>query len=240
MASGKSLVVDISVCVTGGRRQPRTGSDTGMRRRAPPARKRLSISGFEPLRDLSQTQLTLIGAISVVWTRIERTIDWAMCVSLNVPDGLTFEVASRINGFDGKLALIKRGAERYLRVPQESIDLLSDSLGEIDRYRKYRDGVVHAWVTEPNAKTADIVQRRGIIDEVIISEGALESLYERLLWLEDESGDILLILNYYLEMNVHGRPDIAQLVQIGIPEIREHQKRRKSAPPLPAFPEDAG
>ena len=47
-----------------------------------------------------------------------------------------------------------------------------------------------------------------------------------------------LILNFYLAMNVHGTPDIARAIQVGIPLAQEHQKRRQSAPPLPTFPEE--
>src|SRR4051812_29017114 len=103
-----------------------------MRRRAPPVRKRRHVTEFDPLRDLPQRQLALIGAISVIWTRIERRIDWAMSLALNLPPGLSVDVASRINGFDGKVALIKRGAEHHLKLPQESMDLLADSLRAIE------------------------------------------------------------------------------------------------------------
>jgi hypothetical protein len=209
-----------------------------MRRKAPPVRKRMHVTEFDPLRDLPQRQLALIGAINVIWTRIERRIDWAMCLALNVPHGLHVDVASRINGFDGKVALIKRGAERHLKLPQESMDLLAESLGAIEKYKRYRDGIIHAHLIEANADVADSAQRRGMVDEVLISETALHLLCERLQWIEQESGDILLILNYYLEMNVRGRPDIAQLIQVGIPRAQEHQKRRQSAPPLPTFPEE--
>ena len=116
-----------------------------------------------------------------------------MCLALNVPYNLTVDVTSRINGFDGKIALIKRGAERYLRLPRDSMALMNNSLSAIEEYKRYRDGVMHAWMTEPNATVADTAQRRGIVDEVLISRivgGGGGGGGERLQWLEQESGDI--------------------------------------------------
>jgi hypothetical protein len=160
-----------------------------------------------------------------------------MCVALAVPPQLWVDITSRINGFDGKIALIKRGAELYVRMPPDALGLLSDILGAMEEHKRYRDGVIHAWMTESNADVADTAQRRGVVDEIVISQKALDALYERLQWLEEEAGDVLLILNFYLA-TARGRPDIAQLSQVGIPRAQEHQKRRRSAPPLPSFPEE--
>jgi hypothetical protein len=76
---------------------------------------------------MPQEQLAIIGAINVIWTRIERLVDTAMCRALNTPRELGIDLASRINGFDGKVALIKRGAELYIKMPQDPLDLLANS-----------------------------------------------------------------------------------------------------------------
>src|SRR5437870_4744448 len=98
---------------------------------------------------MPQKQLAIIGAINVIWTRIERQVDAAMCIALAVPPQLWVDITSRINGFDGKIALIKRGAELYVRMPPDAMGLLSDILGAMEEHKRYRDGVIHAWMTEP-------------------------------------------------------------------------------------------
>jgi hypothetical protein len=147
------------------------------------------------------------------------------------------EVASRINGFDGKTELIKEGAEHHIRVPPDAMTIISDSLGAISEPKRYRDGVIHAWVIDPNADIADTIQRKGEVDETFMSTEALDGLYERLSILSHEAGDIISILNYYLAVG-HGRAEIAQALQACISQAQEHQKRRRSPIPLPAFPKE--
>jgi hypothetical protein len=209
-----------------------------MRRKAPPVRSPgVHITHFDVRHDISARQLEALGAIAIMWTRIERRIDFAMCTALSVPYRLWVDVSSRINGFDGKVELIKRGAEHHIRVPPDARTIIADSLGAISEHKRYRDGVIHAWVTNPNAHTADTIQRKGEVDETFMSAEALDSLYERLSVLSDEAGDIISILNYYFAV-AHGREEIAQALQACTAQALEHQKRRRSLPPLPAFPEE--
>ncbi len=208
-----------------------------MRRKAPPIRRRHHIVGFDVRRDISARQLQALGAIAIMWTRIERRIDFAMCTALSVPHQLWVDLSSRINGFDGKVELIKKGAEHHIRVPSDARTIIADSLGSISEHKRYRDGVIHAWVINPSADTADTIQRKGEVDETFMSPDALEGLYERLSVLFDEAADIIGILNYYLAVG-RGREEIAQAHEACMSQALEHQKRRLALPPLPAFPEE--
>ena len=135
-----------------------------MRRKAPPIRPRHHIAGFDVRRDISARQLKSLGAIAIMWTQIERRIDFAMCTALNIPYQLWVDLSSRINGFDGKVELIKKGAEQHIRVPRDAMRIIADSLGSISEHKRYRDGVIHAWVTNPSADIADTIQRKGEVD----------------------------------------------------------------------------
>ena len=208
-----------------------------MRRRAPPARKRHVIAGFDIRHDISARQLEALGAIAIIWTQIERRIDFAMCTALAVPHRLWVEVSSRINGFDGKVELIKRGAEHHIRVPPNAMAIIAESLGAISEHKRYRDGVIHAWLVNPDADIADTIQRKGEVDETFMSAEALDGLYGRLSILSDEAASIIHILNYYLAVG-HGREEIAQALQACTAQALEHQKRRLTLPPLPAFPQE--
>jgi hypothetical protein len=100
-----------------------------MRRKAAPIRTgRLVIAEFDVRHDISSRQLQALGAIAIIWTRLERRIDFAMCTALAIPHQLWVEVASRINGFDGKVELIKRGARHHIRVPPDAMTIIADSL----------------------------------------------------------------------------------------------------------------
>jgi hypothetical protein len=206
-----------------------------MRRKAPRIRPRHHISQFDVRQDVPSRQLQALGAIAIVWTRIERRIDFAMCTALSVPYPLWIDISSRINGFDGKVELIKKGAEHHVRVPPHARTIIADSLGSISEHKRYRDGVIHAWVVNPNADIADTIQRKGEVDETFMSAEALDGLYERLSILSDEAGDIISILNYYLAVD-RGREEIVQALQACTVQALEHQKRRLALPSLPEFP----
>jgi hypothetical protein len=208
-----------------------------MRRKAPPIRPRHHITHFDVRQDISARQLEALGAIAIMWTRIERRIDFAMCTALSVPYRLWVDVSSRINGFDGKVELIKKGAEHHIRVSPDARGIIADSLGAISEHKRYRDGVIHAWVVNPNADIADTIQRKGEVDETFMSAHALDGLYERLSILSDETRDIIGILNYYLAVG-RGREEIAQAHEACMSQALEHQKRRLALPPLPAFPQE--
>jgi hypothetical protein len=206
-----------------------------MRRKAPSIRRRHHITGFDVRRDIPAEQLKALGAIAIMWTRIERRIDFAMCTALSVPRQLWVDLFSRINGFDGKVELIKKGAEHHIRMPPDARTIIAHSLGAISEHKRYRDGVIHAWVTNPSADIADTIQRKGEIHETFMSLDALDGLYERLSILFDEAADIIGILNYYLEVG-RGREEIAQVHEACMSQALEHQKHRLALKPLPAFP----
>jgi hypothetical protein len=104
-------------------------------------------------------------------------------------------------------------------------------------HKRYRDGVIHAWIVNPDADIADTIQRKGEIDETFMSPDALDVLYERLSMLCAEAGDIIGILNYYLAVG-RGEGEIAQALQACATQALEHQKRRRALPALPAFPQE--
>ena len=209
-----------------------------MRRKAPPTRKRHHISGFDIRREISAKRLEALGAIALVWTQIERRIDFAMCTATGISHKLWIEISSRINGFDGKIELIKKGAEHFVGMPPDARAIIAVSLGAIAEHKRYRDGVIHAWVVNPHAEIADTVQRKGEVDETFMSQDALDGLYRRLVALSDEAGDIISAVNYWCGVS-RGIEELAGANEACMRNIKEHQERRRSLPALPAFPEES-
>jgi hypothetical protein len=86
------------------------------------------------------------------------------------------------------------------------------------------------------------VQRKGITDEVLVSEEALRHLYNHLQYLAEEIDWLPIIYLFRFQLSEartedDRRPILAELM----PAMAQHQgyqAKRASLPPLPEFPEE--
>ena len=199
------------------------------------------VKGVETKKTLTKNQFAGIGAIAIAWNYIDGGIDTALAVALQLRHPVWIEVTSRINGFDGKIAIIKQAARTVFQMPDEQYNVLTESLGAIELHKRYRDGVIHAQVLFPDTPVADTTRQRGKFDEVLITEPALDALFSRIIALQRETDDIALIFHL---LYVYDRPksdsDIQRVEQelpACLTRLQERQKHRQSLPPLPEFPE---
>src|SRR5262249_14218830 len=145
------------------------------------ARQRRSIGHKRDIREfLEPEQLQNFAASCLTWNRIENAINVAVAFCLSLPPSLRLEVVSRINGFDGKTAILHAALRRHFRLADPSYNALAASLGDSAKYRRFRDGIAHAYVVDPNEPVAMTAQRQGKLDEVLITKDALGRLNEHL------------------------------------------------------------
>jgi hypothetical protein len=67
---------------------------------------------WDPRKDLSADQLAAFGAMRLAWNDTEAVFDVLFCVVTMVPHILWREIATRINGIEGKREIIKIAVER--------------------------------------------------------------------------------------------------------------------------------
>ena len=199
-----------------------------------------------PKIDLKPELLSGIGAVAVAWNIVEDIIHDIFNASTGLHHSLWLEIPSRINGFDGIVELIRISAQTRLQMPPELFELLDNSLAGAKEYKGYRDAIIHAQVYEATLGIGITYQRRGKVIEVLLSQEALDGLYDRLVLLRDELMRMLQlafsISLYLLEKPHNERPDLPKLLsgqgaQTQIARCREHQTARRSLPPLPKFPD---
>jgi hypothetical protein len=109
---------------------------------------------YDIRKDLLPEQLELIGAIAIAWNQIEDSIDTILPIALRVPFPLWLEVTTRINGFDGKIAILK-GTLTHFRIVFGDFDpVIRETLGAVEQHKRYRDGVIHVRIADPTKATA--------------------------------------------------------------------------------------
>lgn len=199
---------------------------------------------FDIRNDIEESRLAAIGAVSLSWNDLEGAIDTALPLALELEYPLWTKVTSRINGFDGKIALLKEAMELELKFPEDKRRIVCATLGSIEEHKKYRDALIHAKILHPAATVAPSVERRGEIIETLVSEDAINALYERLTVIRAEFDEVVLIFSNTAiireRISRHHSEDDKQKALKELPacfsRLQHLQKKRKALPPLPKFP----
>ena len=89
--------------------------------------------------------------------------DAALIGIADIPRELSLDVTSRINGFDGKSAIIKAAARNNYRFAKDICRMIEDTCAACELHKRYRDGLIHAHIRDPNDPVAETAQRRGIV-----------------------------------------------------------------------------
>ena len=216
-----------------------------MRRKSVTTMRRARI-GYDIRKDTKPSHLASIGAVTIAWNEIEALVDAVLGGAIDAPGMLRLEITSRINGFDGKTAIIKVAAKSHIGFPESICKMIEETCGVCERHKKFRDGIIHAHILDPDDPVAETSQRRGITDEVLITEPALNALYDRLIAIRSELSEILSLI-YVMKQRrnlqwrgIRGKPklQIEQAILNGEARLRDRQKERQSLPPLPEFPKE--
>jgi len=203
-------------------------------------------SAFYDIRkDLTPGQLEGIGAVMLAWNDIEGRLDQTLATALGLPASIALEVTSRINGLDGKFEIIRKASRYHLQFPSQIHEAIAQTLNVLDvSYKKYRDGIAHAWIIHPQEAVAPSARQRGNLYEVLVTVDALNTLYDHLAVLQSEMGaisSIIFVKTRLMRQEVIPPADpmlrSTELeLQAYVEILREHQRRRRDLPPLPEFP----
>lgn len=203
---------------------------------------------YDIKKDIKPERLAAIGALNVAWNDIEGAIDVCTCLAMEAPYPLWLDLTSRINGLDGKFAIIKKSAREHIRFPEKVATAICATIEAIAEHKTFRDSVIHARIIDPDEDVAPANASKGTQYEVIVSQKALDSLFDRLSCLQNEIDDVLHLFHFRCvvlrasrtgQSGVAGDPDAARALR-SIPfyfaQLQEHQKHRQSLAPLPSFP----
>jgi hypothetical protein len=144
-----------------------------MRRRSKNRFGDQQFKGYNVRQHIDPKKLQAIGAIILEWNYIEGATNLILDLALQIPYPLWVPVHSRINGLDGKIALIKEAFALPPAIPEKAQAPIRKALNAVEHYKKYRDGIAHVVLTHPEQVVAESIQRKGMTDEVLLSQEAL-------------------------------------------------------------------
>ena len=194
--------------------------------------------------DLTPSQLREIGAVAIIWNDVEDIFDAIMCLGIGLPSSLWLEVSTRINGFDGKVAIIKAAAQKNLVIPDEVFELISATIEKAAGLKTYRDSVVHSRPFNTITGVGETIRRRGRVEHILLTTAALKTLYK---WLDAVRLEFVAVCGIFdsaivmKQLSDADAPDLEkrlpeQLFQEYVALLQERQTKRKALPPLPSLP----
>jgi hypothetical protein len=195
----------------------------------------------------SKDQLAEIGAIALIWNQVDSYIDFILLVALNIPIGLWLDVTKRINGMDGKLAILRNRAAQSRILTDEARACIKSALDAVAEYKTYRDAIVHSLVFDADKGIAQRIGSRAENHQILVTMEALSALYQRLVLIQAELRQVDLLFRLADEAGAaavyRGVADPSRLrrerdVPAVNAQVLEHQNRRLSLPPLPEFPSE--
>jgi hypothetical protein len=100
---------------------------------------------YDVRKDLTQAQLAGIGAVALAWNDAEAMYDLLLCVTLGLHHSLWRDVATRINGIDGKHAIIRKAITARFGLPlvsnfiDQGIENTISAVGELRGIQRRHD-----------------------------------------------------------------------------------------------------
>jgi hypothetical protein len=213
-----------------------------MKRPSPSKRPELLHGDIE--RDLTPKQLAKIGAISFAYNNAEDKITALFGAVMDVPQEMVLEIVTRTGGMDGRIAIILAGAKR-LELPESVQHTIEDTLGEagFQRLKKCREAVIHARLISSPHAIGVTVERRAKRNEVLLSQAALDALYQHLTAIYGELNDMwtVLMLAFMMKSPHYTSDGLKKTLSErelpnAIAQYLQSHKNRQTLPPIPEFP----
>jgi hypothetical protein len=200
---------------------------------------------FNALRDINPTRLKLIASVAIEFTSLEYMVDFAVRDLLHL-DWDETDVVSRINGFDGKVGIIKSATQESATLRGEPATLISATLGEIGILKTYRDAVIHANIHEPRATLVRTSIKHGKPYEVDLSIRALRALNGRIFGLQKEMSAVLEIMGHHFtewDLDLEGYASASAITdskffRARLARLRKRHSSRKFLPTIPKLEEE--
>lgn len=191
-------------------------------------------------QDFSQSHFAEIGAMAFAYNELEGNIDLLFAIACNLSPAMSLEVTSRINGMDGKVAVIRFASAIYEMSPEDA-NLLKDALDSFSQFKIYRDAIIHSQIRHAPLGIGIAHERKGKTSEVLISEAAVKILYDHMIALskEIEVAHVLLLLYRVVQEKKEEKSSRAAIIREFHLQFLDHHKKRQSLPPIPRFPEES-
>jgi hypothetical protein len=193
-------------------------------------------------QDFSRDQLAAVGAVTLAFNELQSAVEAMLQVATSIPEWLFSDVASRINGLDGKIAIIKAVIDREVSEPKD-IEEIKQSVGTFMEFKGNRDAIIHARVLNAALGIGLSSERRAQESEVLLRAGDLDTFYDHIVALQKEIFSASNFLASILALKLlasddQNRAPFEEAVRDRQTQFRENRSRRQSLTPMPKFPSE--
>jgi hypothetical protein len=195
------------------------------------------------LSNFTLMQFALIGAATIAYNECEGVLHSIAGTVVGYP-GNPMEVTARINGTDGLVAIIADGCSHIPSITAEVHKAIRATLqGEgFSLLKTYRDAVIHATPYNIHIHIGRTPGKRGAVNEVLLSEPALNWLVSQLGLLNEEMKQLRSTVIYAERLR---RPTdtgehkerLEEALRVATAQFLEAQNARLAVRKPPQFPE---
>ena len=210
-----------------------------MKRAAPSSRSGSKTNDVK--RDLSSAQLQAVGAVAIAWNEVEFLLDCMLYSGLHLSAISWLDIVTRI-GLDAKIDLIA-AAKETSNISDNISAAIQRSIHALKALKDLRHSVIHARVFDASRGIGENIRRGAKISQVLLTEQALNGLYERLAFLRVEMQQVIAIVDLVRTSGFAVRAPKGADAAAAIPEVKrrlellqEFQAKRLALPGMPAFP----
>jgi hypothetical protein len=194
-------------------------------------------------QDFSRDQLAAVGAATLAFNELQSTIEAMLQVATGIPKWLFSEVGSRINGLEGKIAIIKMVLDNAISEPKE-LNEIKHSVGTFFEFKGYRDAIIHARVLNAALGIGLSSERRAQESEVLLRAEDLDTFYDHIIALQKEIFSASELLASILALKALASDDqnkapFEEAIRDRRTQFRESRNRRQSLKPMPRFPTES-
>jgi hypothetical protein len=194
--------------------------------------------------DLTEKQLAAFAAAALAYNILEDQIDALLLVATRIPDWLFAEVSSRINGLDGKIAIIQEAITRSSISPKDA-KALTEAVATFGDFKKTRDTMIHARIIRTLVGTIGrgTKQRGKSPFEILLNVDALSAFFDHIEALERELSSGAKLSNSAITLNQSALDDpnrsrFEEERQAHEAQFQESHNLRQSLKQLPKFPDE--
>lgn len=112
-------------------------------------------------KEIGGKRLQLLGSIAMNYTFIEDMTDSLLHAALRLHPEFHYEISSRINGTEGKVAILNKVLSINVVLDDQDGKSFKDSLATIIQCKLFRDSIIHALVIDPKDDFALSAPNRG-------------------------------------------------------------------------------
>jgi hypothetical protein len=146
-------------------------------------RRGRTFRSYDVRKDLSAEQLAAVGSVILAWNDTEAMLNVLMCVVCNIHHGIWRDLASRIQGYEGKIELVKLTVSARFGIRENSgwlHDAIWLTLAAVKQGRQHRDTLAHTRVIDRYLGIGETSVRRTELQEILLTADALNGLYDHI------------------------------------------------------------